>query len=97
MLSTEFSHDMRLKKIITCKGFSDELLGITFVLRTTTKSPPIDLELESLGYRFGNSCSTTVLKPNESVSYVEISYNSDKVNSFYAKIGENTNILVGNR
>ena len=97
VLSSDFSHDMRLKKIITCKGFRDELLGVTFVLSTTTSSPALNLELDSLGYRSGNSCGTTSLKKDEYVSYVEISYDSDRVNSFYAKIGENTSVLVGNR
>ena len=57
----------------------------------------MDLELESLGYRYGNSCSTTVLRDDQYVRYMEISYGQETVNSFYVKLGNNDNILVGSR
>ena len=89
ILSDEFRHDMRLKKILGCT--SDTLLGLTFTVTSPTKS----MELDSLGYRYGSRCSPVVFTDDQFLKYLEISYNSRKVNAFFAKLGGNVNILYG--
>ena len=89
ILSDDFRHDMRLKKILGCT--SDTLLGLTFTVTSPTKS----MELDSLGYRYGSRCSPVVFTDDQFLKYLEISYNSRKVNAFYAKLGGNVNILYG--
>ena len=89
LLSDEFRHDMRLKKILGCT--SDTLLGLTFTVESPTKS----LELDSLGYRYGSRCSPVIITDDQFLKYLEISFNSRKVNAFFAKLGGNVNILYG--
>lgn len=48
---------MKLDKILGCVGLNGEdLLGLTLTLVTTQVDPPVYLELQSIGYRFGSRC-----------------------------------------
>ena len=97
VLTSEFRYDMRLNKILGCTGSGDSLVGLTFSLKTTTLNPPMSMELDSLGYRYGSNCRAVELLKDQLVSYLEVSYDLNNVNSFFVKTGKNTNILFGAR
>ena len=55
------------------------------------------MELQSIGYRFGSRCQEVEIEPDQQVSYMEVTYDKEYVNSFFAKTGENSNVLFGAR
>lgn len=97
ILTNEFRYDMRLYKIIRCLA-SGNLTGLTFVLGTVGTNPVQTLELESLGFRYGSDCQEVTIPKDQSIVYLEITYNSDQVTSFFAKLSDSkTNYLYGSR
>jgi len=98
VLSSEFRYDMRLQKIIGCVGSNTSgVLGLTFVLQTTTADPSEILELESLGYRYGSNCKEVLIEEDQFISYLEVTFDNNRINSFFTKLGGNTNVLFGAR
>ena len=55
------------------------------------------LELQSLGYRYGDDCRSFTIGPDQSVTYLEVSYGTEGITSFFAKLGGGVNILYGTR
>ena len=97
VLSSAFREDMRIYEIMGCSGSgNDALLGLTLTLKTTTSTLKY-LELESLGYRFGTRCNEVQLTGDAAVSYVEVTFGDKQINSFFAKLGKNKNVLFGAR
>ena len=97
VLGSEFSFDMKLHKIQGCVGPDDTLKALTFILKSSSTTDPVFMELESIGNRFQTNCEEAEIARGEAVSYLEVTYNSNEITSFFAKTGQNTNVLFGSR
>ena len=91
----DFTKDMRLYSILGCEAQgSGQLEGLSFNLRSTEGTLRF-LELERMGK--GSFCDEVSVAEGESVTYVEVTYSTKRINSFFAKLGKNKNILFGAR